>query len=81
MIRKAITSTAAMVLLTSLGFAMLTAAQEHKKEHARYKLIDRFMDEDSTSALDGGDGGNDLYRLGVRSSASACCTGKSCAHP
>src|SRR5207244_4827020 len=32
------------------------------------------LDENSAAALDGGDGGNDLHRLALRSSPSACDT-------
>src|SRR3954464_544380 len=38
------------------------------------------MDEDSSSAVDGSHGGDHLHRVGLRLSASACCTVK-VAHP
>src|SRR2546430_15955329 len=36
----------------------------------------RRLDEDSSATLDGGDGGNDLHRLDLRSPAPACGTGE-----
>jgi hypothetical protein len=36
----------------------------------------RKLDEDSSSALNGGDGGNHLQRLDLQSPASVCVTGE-----
>src|SRR2546430_8014832 len=46
--------------------------QEGKLGATRRELD--ILDENSAAALDGGDGGNDLHRLDLRSSPSACDT-------